>query len=56
MEGKNHMITYRDAERVIDKIQYLLITKTSNTQRIKGGSLHLTKAIDENPTANTNVS
>ena len=52
MKNKNHMTISVDAEKVFDKIQHPLMTKTLQKAGIDGKYLNIIKAIYDKPIAN----
>ena len=52
MKDKNYIIISKDAEKPLDKIQYLLMIKNLNEMGIERTYLNIIKAIYDKPSAN----
>ena len=52
IKDKDHMIISTDAEKALDKIQYLFMIKTLNNAGTQGMYLNIIKAIYDKPTTN----
>jgi hypothetical protein len=52
MKGKNHLIIFIDAEKMVDKIENTFMIKTLMKLRIQGIYFIIIAAIHDKPTAN----